>query len=710
MPALDPQYGWNAHKDGMILYRRLVLGNSWQEIGKLVNLDPIVCMARFKVVLEPVLAKSPGAGALEESSVFQAVMQEWQWQPVELQRWYQQRVEVVGFVNTKLSEEFRWTQAMENQLWKMHQQGYDWSAIATALEMSEESCLRRFKLRFLDKADLDPATVKKVVGIGRPSRAIWTPELDEQVIRLRKLGLTWREIGSKLQISHVSCRKRYEAILWPKATQYWNDERSATLAEYLRQGRDLDEISEAMGDEIHPMAIDRQARAVLKQVQKERRQKEKEVLKLQRAYSSGEKEKWEESGGNELSPASLEQYFSEEDWNRLLSDDETISKSNMSRQQQKESWRNIHGCWTIEQETTLIQQVLRRGLGDYDHWKEIASVVGGGHSPEACRIRWKNLDMPVKQAASIPTGWSLVREQNFWRIWREQRPDICWDRIAQELGENVTAQECEQYFDYMSAPFRSKSIPRHLFQKLLEERLDRLSESMARKGGVLFWTKPRSTQLQTLARIFYGPHWWRRRRILWRKVAKQMGSGVTRLQCHQHWSYLKPIFRATWTRDEVKLLEKGVRIYGEDWPAIRHAFLPHRTVSALRRKWLIISDHGAKLTVDEYMTLLTSIQAACKQSGSSTEIDWVRIASQLPGWAPAPCRRVWESSYLYLLQNTEFSAEEDHWLVLNMDPAAPQDWEAVPQQLDSTKSPWLYRLRWCQLMMPRGSTNSLKDV
>ncbi|KAG0253997.1 hypothetical protein DFQ27_007099 [Actinomortierella ambigua] len=770
-PALDPSHGWDAHKDGLILHRRLVLGTPWAGIGQALDLEPQLCMARYKVVLEPVLAGDPAAGVdrLESSSVLQAALQKWQWQPEEVLRWYQQRVQGVGIVNTRLPEEWQWTGAMEDRLWAMHQQGQDWEKIATELEMSKDACRRRFKLRFLDKVVVDGSQAptstlpplppspsppsplssssplsslsslsssspsispddkqgrKEILMVGRPPKDIWTSELDEQLVQLRQqLGLSWREIGSKLCISHVACRRRYETTVWPERTRFWNNEREAELATYLHQGKDVEEIAAAMGENVHPMAVRQQAKAIVKQEQRTKRLREQAVRHQRRDMAERARvgETWEVAQAGELSPATLERFYTNEDWDRLLrgvDDDDgdggghgdghgpNVKESGLSREQLQEAWRQQQGTWTIEQETTLIQQVLQRGLGSsgkdgVDLWRKISSAVGGGHSSVACRIRWKNLDMPVQQTVPIPAvEWPLERELAFWQIWRDERPEVRWDRVARALGEFVTAKECEQYFSSMTSKLLSVSVPNFVVQRVYEERLERLSKAMVLgKGGPLLWTKRRSTQLQSLARVLYGPHWWRRRRLVWRKVARQMG--ITKVQCRQHWAYLKSAFREEWTREEVEQLERGVRAHGEDWAAIRQEFLPHRTVRAVRCKWFTISDHGAKVTVDEYMTLMGRVEALREQQDRDDgRIDWSDVSSQLPGWTPAPCRRVWESSYASLLEKTVFSAEEDLWLVSNMDPAAPQDWEAVPQQLDSTKLPWAYRLRWCQLMMP----------
>ncbi|KAF9968481.1 hypothetical protein BGZ73_009247, partial [Actinomortierella ambigua] len=736
-PALDPSHGWtDGFKDGRILHRRLVWGSPWTEIAKEVGLDPAVCMARYKVVLEPAMAAAQSRGnsgiggvvdKLEESpsssvAVLQTVLKKWQWRLEEVLQWYRQRVKVIGPVNTKLPEEWQWTSAMDDSLWTMHQQGKDWDHIATALEMSKDACRRRFRLRFLDTVAEQQQQQQQMQtiqlqqqspSVGRPSRDIWTPALDEQLIWLRQqAGLSWRDIGARLCVSHVACRHRYEATLWPERTQFWSHERETELASYLQQGKEAEEIAAAMGNRVHPMAIGRHARAMALRERRRQRRKEQEAIRYLRRARRAETDlsMWETGSSGEMCPAALEKFYTDEDWDRLLSESHTTLAPglDMDREKQKEVWRQQQGVWTITQETTLIQQVLQHGLGngskaDSDLWRTISSAVGGGHSPEACRIRWKNLDMPVHLVAPIPgADWPLEREQAFWRIWQDERPDVQWGNMAQALGDSVTVKECKQYFTSVRAKLLSKSIPSHLAQHILDARLERLSKAMVLHkggGGTLFWNKARSTQLQSLARVLYGPQWWQRRRLVWRKVARQMG--ITTAQCRQHWAYLKNAFREGWTRDEVLLLERGVRVYGEDWVAIRSRFLPYRTVRAVRRKWLTISDYGAKVTVDEYMTLMGRIQALREQQDDGRDrIDWSRVAVQLPGWTPAPCRRVWEASYAYLLETTTFSAEEDIWLVSNMDPTSPQDWEGVPQQLDSSKSPWLYRLRWCQLMMP----------
>lgn len=48
--------------------------------------------------------------------------------------------------------------------------------------------------------------------MGRP-RNIWPKERAHELVRLREQGLTWKEIGAKLGLPHVTCSRFWQQVL-----------------------------------------------------------------------------------------------------------------------------------------------------------------------------------------------------------------------------------------------------------------------------------------------------------------------------------------------------------------------------------------------------------------------------------------------------------------------------------------------------------------
>ncbi|KAG0240438.1 hypothetical protein BGW41_006959 [Actinomortierella wolfii] len=168
--------------------------------------------------------------------------------------------------------------------------------------------------------------------------------------------------------------------------------------------------------------------------------------------------------------------------------------------------RAISRNWTVEEETVLIQHVLKHGPRDWDLVSRkikdarakraletqantssptdndadpLSGTVVLHHerfSPEECQAYWKHLDLPVRRQTVVTLGeknvqWLFESDKQqmarFWQLWLEHGSDF--DTIASRLSESsrqdensmasedtnyVTAAQCRQYFEEKTEPLR----------------------------------------------------------------------------------------------------------------------------------------------------------------------------------------------------------------------------------------------------------------
>lgn len=67
--------------------------------------------------------------------------------------------------------------------------------------------------------------------MGRP-RAVWHPSRVKELIRLRESGHSWREIGARLNLPHVTCSRYWSGVLGRPSERLsrWHNRRRRPLA------------------------------------------------------------------------------------------------------------------------------------------------------------------------------------------------------------------------------------------------------------------------------------------------------------------------------------------------------------------------------------------------------------------------------------------------------------------------------------------------
>ncbi|KAI9239309.1 MAG: hypothetical protein BYD32DRAFT_459873 [Podila humilis] len=674
------QHEWNPQLDAIMLalYEAKI---NWRAIGNLLDRPFTTCYTRYLKIIRPALENGWIPPQIEDHTRLSAMIHKAQVQAADA---LSNRFKIVQpFTVTEASIKSKtlvrpsWDKDMDQRIIDLLQEGKTWPQIGVAMDRPYSSCYTRYYTA------LDPSL-----------KDAWTPEKIEMLNKLAKEGKSWKHIGKDLGIRPLACKAK------------WADLGKLASTETQKSATSSDNSSSAPSPAVRVVAFSK-AESLM-------------IIDLVEKY--GQEDKWDrilkDFQQQSLDIASHRSRISS--WTKRRIQD--ITADNLRHQFMRLSRTKV--LWTFDQETSLIQQVLKLGTDD-DKWKEIAKRTGF-HSPEECRSHWKQLDMPVNLNS---TGWTKVEQSTFWELWLKYGSDF--DRLSVSCSPRSPG-DCQRFFDHATRDF-SKQDPGQFRQQV-----QALLKSQPTTRQKYMFTKERSLKLQQAMR-FYGKKIGSKttRPGTWRWIASKVQRGLSPTSCIEHWSYLrqnmdvvygpleedktaiKPQNSSSWSHDELKLLDQGIRELGSGWSDIQQRYLPWRTTRSIRQRWLIMSDKSARVTEDEYYKIL--------QAGDDVQgIDWTQLVKQMPGWNKLPCRRVFECSYKHLIKHTVWQPEEDHLLVEKTLEEHGRDWNTIAAhfkgiqpamaplytpssdeiQLQRThKTAWQCRLRWCQLvepLMPKG--------
>ncbi|KAF9951030.1 hypothetical protein BGZ72_007346 [Mortierella alpina] len=798
-PVLATTGRWhgNTALDKRLLETRLLEKKTWPEVGKALQMEAKSCQARFKGALEPWLKAglghpSPapkqqpqfrllrhGSGdvyAQKVKGAFDAILAEQGLRASEIQGWYDHYL--VTTLNPKAYRimDEAWTKDMDSVLLKMRREDKAaWSVIQDALRMDYSSCYTRFHRLTTRRppVKLEGTELRQwlrelyrgvLVGHGSLSD-FWTPERDEVLLRMKeeKPEATWREIGQRLGTSQVNCHTRYKAVLQPLVEQSWTERTTAQLQEMVDKGKSWDEIANALN--IHRRACRQQWLVIKCEMGKA----------AKAAQASGERPLISGKTYTRILQQRIERNYDDHDWEQLLYAHamDVPPQTEEQKRQQRQQWLEKNPPWSPLEETKLIQQVLQRGLTEWDSIADTLNTVSRPNrhfTAVECRIRWKNLDMPVHRGVDLH-DWTPSNRRLFWSMWLHYREtgrtagadtddEDIWERISQDPRVPGDKEQCRLYFETSTwsleslsedsiAAFAQKQVDTEETKQFLRDE-DAGHSSKPRYQ----WSKRRSAMLQKFIQLEKRqPSQQKRKTISWPTILRRMnrrpqdqesddddctGKDVLDLrvsQCIFHWrQHLKLAPGTRWSHSELKLLEQGIREIGYDWRNIQRRYLPWRQTSMLIPQWYLISERPARITVDEYMSLLGAVedlrqqllqlqprqqqqqqqqQKRWSETGDGPQpascslemrpkdrmVDWREVAARMPGWTANPCRRAFEQSYKYVLEHADFTPEEDAWLLANVRLGEAKDWAAAVKRFgEGGRSAWHYRLRWCQLI------------
>ncbi|KAF9551494.1 hypothetical protein EC957_008163 [Mortierella hygrophila] len=621
----------------------------------------------------------------------------------------------------------KWDATMDQMIKDMVAAGNSWPEIGRAVGRPFSSCYSRYH------ANLDP-------DLG----TAWSPESIQRLKELALQGVSWKKIAQELKIKSPTCKAKWADIgrseLRTAAAGYDSDSASTSDQEGQQLRSTPGAALELSG---RKSSTSSRTKIVVFSM-------EESALILELAEQHGA-ENWE------MILQDFQQHFLDD-----TTSPPTTTKCGKGKGKGKKSSRDRilsitiphlrkqylrvsrnRSFWTFDQETALIQQVLKYGISDNsnsndnidDHWAEIARQTGS-HSPEECRTHWKILDMPVMPNLN---AWTKTEQGTFWSAWRQFGSDF--KRIS-KFCSNRTAEDCRRYFEGITKGFPSPDLEPNAFA----ERIAELQENLPYTRQKYLFTKERSQRLQRTMRLCHqrfgaSPTM---HAGTWQWIANKVHRGLSPTSCMEHWNYLRqnldvihgpleenqttPIKPATpnsWSHEESKLLDQGIRELGANWSDIQHRFLPWRTTRSIRQRWFIMSDKATKVTEDEYYTILAA-------GPTADSIDYEHLTQHhLPGWNLSPCRRVFETSFKHIVKNTVWQPDEDRLLLERTIEERAGDWNVIAKSFEgiqpamaplydqamqrerkenggketsgptrTQKTGWQCRLRWCQLVEP----------
>lgn len=634
-----------------------------------------------------------------------------------------------------------------------------------------------------------PSSDEEVGAIASNQRAKWDATVDQTIKDMVAAGNSWLEIGRAVGRPFSSCYSRYHASLDPALETTWSSESIQRLKELALQGVSWKKISQelkiksllckAKWADIGRSELGVAAQGAGMSYGNTTSTSGQDRNSIPGALDSRGGKSGSSSSRTKVVVFSMEESalilelaerHGAENWDRILQDFQqhflnditppsVASKSGKSGKAKKSPRDRIlsitiphirkqylrisrnKSFWTFDQETALIQQVLNHGISTSnldDHWPEIARLTGA-HSPEECRTHWKNLDMPVMPNLN---AWTKTEQGTFWSAWRQFGTDF--KRIS-KFCSNRTAEDCERYFEGITKGFPDPvQEPTEFAEKIAE-----LQVNLPYTRQNYLFTKERSQRLQRTMRLCHqrfgaSPTM---HAGTWQWIANKVHRGLSAASCIEHWNYLrqnfdiihgpleegqtkpiKPASPNSWSHEESKLLDQGIREFGASWSDIQARLLPWRTTRSIRQRWFIMSDKATKVTEDEYYTILAA-------GPTADSIDYEDLTQHhLPGWNLSPCRRVFETSFKHIVANTVWLPEEDRLLLERTVEERGRDWNAIAKSFGGVqpamaplyeqamqreqeedngrgiaeseppvrtqKTAWQCRLRWCQLVEP----------
>ncbi|KAG0287171.1 hypothetical protein BGZ97_007175, partial [Linnemannia gamsii] len=589
----------------------------------------------------------------------------------------------------------RWDATIDQTIKDMVAAGNSWPEIGRAVGRPFSSCYSRYH------ASLDPAL-----------ETTWNPESIHRLKELALQGVSWKNIAQELKIKSLICKAKWADIgrseLAAAQGAEISDGNTASMSDQDRHPTPAG----ALGSSGGKTSVSSRTKIVVFSM-------EESALILELAERHGA-ENWDrilqdfqQHFLNDTTPTPATSKSGKRGKGKKSPSDRILSITIPHLRKQYLRVSRNKSFWTFDQETALIQQVLNHGVNTSnldDHWPEIARLTGP-HSAEECRTHWKNLDMPVMPNLN---AWTKTEQGTFWSAWRQFGSDF--KRIS-KFCSNRTAEDCQRYFEGITKGFPDPVQEPTEFA----ERITELQENLPYTRQKYLFTKERSQRLQRTMRLCHqrfgaSPTM---HAGTWQWIANKVHRGLSATSCIEHWNYLRqnldiihgpleegqtnPIKPATpnsWSHEESKLLDQGIRELGASWSDIQARFLPWRTTRSIRQRWFIMSDKATKVTEDEYYTILAA-------GPTADSIDYEALTRHhLPGWNLSPCRRVFETSFKHIVANTVWLPEEDRLLLERtaMQRAREEDSakglvEGEPL-VKTQKTAWQCRLRWCQLVEP----------
>jgi len=523
-------------------------------------------------------------------------------------------------------------------------------------------------------------------------RPEFTPEMDAEIVRLRTAGESWGMIASKVARPQRSCHRRFISLLDPSLREFWTPENLAQLDSLVGEGKSWVDIGKEIG--VFSTSCQMKWRSLV------------------RPKTRGRNRQFDQIQSRVLLELVAE--HGEEDWKVILrgfmirlggKDMAKVTAEQLRHQYYRLQRKPVH-VWTVDDETALIQHVLKNGTSN---WEALSEALGQErHSPERCREKWLTMDM--KDHTPKVRAWYKAERGNFWRLWLKMGSD--WKNVAESLYRR-TPDQCQAFFEKATEKFDKEDPEKYSSQ------LQALAQEMSTYNTVV-WKPEDSDRLWEVAEECKGPAG----RVIWHKVAEKMTMGISAEQYKHHHYYLKLSrgskgLNGPWTDEEVQLLEKAVQEIGRHWKKVSELYLPHRNSKSLCHKYQMLRIRGQHVSLEDYDALMARIDAQEKEHqrrfgmeeqsslsfNTDTSIpftpDWGKLAKAMSGrsWTPEKCKETYETSFKSRIKSQQWTEEEDLSLKNAVENLGRKNWIGVARQFTS-RDPWQCRLRWSELHEP----------
>ncbi|GJJ73110.1 hypothetical protein EMPS_05468 [Entomortierella parvispora] len=527
----------------------------------------------------------------------------------------------------------------------------------------------------------------------------FTPEIDEEIIRLRTAGESWGMIASKVARPQRSCHRRFLALLDPSLQEFWTPEKLTQLDQLVAQGKSWVDI----GKEIGILSTSCQLK----------------WRSLARTEPRGRNRQFDHVQSKVLLELVAE--HGEDDWKlilrafmiRLGGKDMAKVTTEQLRHQYYRLKRKPVNVWTVNDETAVIQHVLKNGPSN---WETLSEALGADrHPPESCREKWLTMDMKVHQPKV--RAWYKAERGNFWRLWLKFGSD--WKTLSDSLYRR-TPEQCEDYFRKATEKFDKGDPEKYANQ------LQSLAKEMSSYNTII-WKPEESDRLWAVAEECKSEAG----RVIWSKVAEKMNMGISAEQYKHHHYYLKlsrgnQVSNGPWTEEELQLLEKAVLEVGRKWKLVSKLYMPHRNSKSLCHKYQMLRIRGQHISPEDYDALLVRVDAQEEEHrrryglGEEASLsdssdwspsftpNWERVAEAMPGrgWTPKKCKETYEGSFRTRINASQWSEEDDLSLKKAVEELGRKNWIGVADRFTG-KDAWQCRLRWSDLQEPIVKTRSV---
>ncbi|KAF9179102.1 hypothetical protein BGZ51_007251 [Haplosporangium sp. Z 767] len=704
-----PKLDWTPEADALLLDLRLTQDKKWLEIGQVLGREPATCMTRFESSLNPALRNF-------------------------------------------------WTEARDQELDRMVTGNKSWSEISQKLGVHRLACMERWRQLGLtngnsslleEEAFTEAAKARAVAARRKKEKESQNLKIQQRLQELQQQqqqphhplhdDLKGQDPFKNMQTLIANLRsvgqvdEDFDRIGWNSLLR--DEQRYGHYRSWKRKGR-LDAISQ-----LYLMNPGWSA-------------KEETVL-IQFVLKNG-LDQWESVAkhqlGGRFTPAECRTCWKNLDMPVVTSLDRrdpslqhyqgnnrisTSSTPSITEESNRISSSNpitgrIYGyeeendTWTPGQQHQFWHLWNQHGL----NWKVIADGMGSGMTIASCQKYYADITKYFRRA---DTGSSNIVSDNVDNVagrvhqeneqYNDQGNDSEFQKRVRNLARMITQ-------DFTQPPAKDL-LHGEIKNTSMESNGDAIkgTESGASRKPAFVWEKELSVRLQAVVRHAYKSQAIHLDDINWLWVAKRVHPKATSRMCKNHWKFLHNVSSSeaaaspvVWPQESIRKLEEGIRLLGpKKLGAVRDHFLPHLTKDDVTRQWFRISDKATLIDEEEYYQLLKAVKKCTKeitgpdidngpvqsdhqqQQQQRLQVDWAEVEAQMgpkSGWRKMPCKRVWESSFQHLIQSTRWTKIEDNTLLRMVKFVGRDDWFSVARALQSGKSAWQCRLRWCQLLDP----------